>query len=94
LITGVKTPHIGVFLISLKRFWSVDVQNDLAWVICTSAAQVMGKRRVGSQIGIDSRPLKVGNRPDSDVRRESATWRWKALKESYKIDLDLVPIGG
>jgi hypothetical protein len=42
----------------------------------------------------DSRPLKVGNRPDLDVRWGYATWRWKALEESYKIDLDPVPIGG
>jgi len=42
----------------------------------------------------DSRPLKVGNRPDSDVSKKSATWRWKALRESYKIALDLIPIGG
>jgi hypothetical protein len=42
----------------------------------------------------DSRPLKVGNRPLPDVRWQSATWRWKALKESYNFGLDLVPIGG
>jgi len=30
--------------------WSVDVQNGLASPIWTFAAQVMGKRRVGSQI--------------------------------------------
>jgi hypothetical protein len=42
----------------------------------------------------DSRPLKVGNRPDFDVCRRSATWRWKAPKESYKITLGLIPIGG
>jgi len=42
----------------------------------------------------DSRPLKVKNRPDPDVCRWSATHRWKALKESYKFALDLVPIGG
>jgi hypothetical protein len=41
----------------------------------------------------DSRPQKVGNRPDCDVRWGSATWHWKALKESYKIGLDLVLIG-
>jgi hypothetical protein len=51
LISGVKTPRIGVFLISLESSWSVDAQNGLAWVIWTSAAQVMGKRRAGSQIG-------------------------------------------
>jgi hypothetical protein len=42
----------------------------------------------------DSRPLKVWNQPKSDVCKRSATWRWKALKESYKISLDLVPIRG
>jgi hypothetical protein len=33
----------------------------------------------------DSRPQKVGNRPDPDVRRGSATRCWKALKESYRL---------
>jgi hypothetical protein len=42
----------------------------------------------------DSRPLKVKNRPDPNMRWESATWRWKALEKSYKIGLELVPIGG
>jgi hypothetical protein len=42
----------------------------------------------------DSRLLQVGNRPESDVFRRSATCRWKALKESYKIASDLIPIGG
>jgi hypothetical protein len=50
-ISGVKTPCIEVFFILLKRSWSVDVQNGLAWVIWTYAAQVMGKRRAGSQTG-------------------------------------------
>jgi hypothetical protein len=51
LIAGVKTPRIGMFLILLERSWNVDVQNGLTWVIWTSATQVMGKRRAGSQIG-------------------------------------------
>jgi hypothetical protein len=40
----------------------------------------------------DSQPLKVGNLPESDICKWSATWRWKAFKESYKIALDLIPI--
>jgi len=40
----------------------------------------------------DFRPLKVGNRPLSDVRFGSATWRWKDLDEGYNIGLDLVAI--
>jgi hypothetical protein len=44
-----KTPRIGVFLVSLERSWSVDIENGLALAIWTSVAQVMGKRRVGSQ---------------------------------------------
>ncbi len=42
----------------------------------------------------DSRPLKVRNRPDSDVFRRRATWRWKALEESYEIASDLISVGG
>jgi len=50
-IAGVKTPCIGVFFISLENYQSVDVENGLAWAIWTSTAQVMAKRRVGSQVG-------------------------------------------
>jgi hypothetical protein len=46
-----KTPRIGVFLVSLERSWNVDIENGLALAIWTFAAQVMGKRRAGSQIG-------------------------------------------
>jgi hypothetical protein len=46
-----KTPRIGVFLVSLARSWNVDIENALAFSIWTSVAQVMGKRRAGSQTG-------------------------------------------
>jgi len=49
LIAGVKTPCIGVFLISLENYQSVNVENGLAWAIWTYAAQVMAKRKAGSQ---------------------------------------------
>jgi hypothetical protein len=42
----------------------------------------------------DSQPLKVRNRPNPDVCKWNATHRYKALKESYKFTLDLIPIGG
>jgi hypothetical protein len=40
----------------------------------------------------DRRPLKVRNRPLSDVRWQCATWSWKALEESYNFGSYLVPI--
>jgi hypothetical protein len=40
----------------------------------------------------DSRPLKVRNRPNPDLRIESAIRRWKDLDEGYKFGLDLVAI--
>jgi hypothetical protein len=40
----------------------------------------------------DSRPLKVRNRPLLDIWIGSATWRWKALEESYNFGSDLVLI--
>jgi len=51
LITGVKTPRIGVFFISLENYINVNVENGLAWAIWTFVAQVMAKRKVGSQTG-------------------------------------------
>jgi hypothetical protein len=48
-IAGVKTPCIRVFFISLKSYQNVHVENGLAWTIWTSVAQVMAKRKVGSQ---------------------------------------------
>jgi hypothetical protein len=69
LIAGVKTPYIVVFFISLESYWSVDVENGLALAIWTFEAQVMTKRKVGSQIanlthdhwksGIDPTPVRA-----------------------------------
>ncbi len=42
----------------------------------------------------DSRPLKVRNRPDPGACKWNAIHHWKALEESYKFSLDLIPIGG
>jgi hypothetical protein len=47
-----KTPRLGVFLVSLERSRSVVVQNGLALVIWTSAAQVMGERRAGVKLAV------------------------------------------
>jgi hypothetical protein len=46
-----------------------------------------------SNCQFDSWPPKVRNRPDPEVCRWSATCHWKALDESYKFALDLIPIG-
>ncbi len=58
----------------------------------------MTKRKVGSQTASlrekDSRPLKVGNRPDLLCCRRRATYRWKALDEGYNFALDRIAIGG
>jgi hypothetical protein len=93
VITGVKTPCIEAFFIPLKRSWSVDIQNGLAWAIWTYAAQVMCRKKgPESNWQFDSRSLKVGIRPDSGACRWSATHRWKAFKESYNFGLDVVSI--
>jgi len=71
------------------------LKNDLAWAIWTSATQVMAKRKGKSQTGnFDSRPLKVGNRPDPGACRLNATHPWKALEESYNFALDFILIRG
>jgi hypothetical protein len=95
LIAGVKTPCIGVFLVSLEKVlkfkcpkWPRMSHLDIC---CPSYGQKKGRE---SNWQFDSRPVKVRNQPDPDIRRGSATWGWKALKENYKISSDLVPIGG
>jgi hypothetical protein len=57
-IARVKTICIGVFFISLESYQSVDVKIGLTWAIWTSAAHVMAKRRVRSQIGNLTSDLK------------------------------------
>jgi hypothetical protein len=42
----------------------------------------------------DSRPLKVGNRPEILNCTELATYRWKALDESYNFASDRTSIRG
>jgi hypothetical protein len=81
-IAGVKTPHIEVFFISWESYQSVDVKN--------------GSHGPFGHLNwqFDSRPLKIGNRPNLDVCRWNVIHRWKALKESYKFVLNLIPIGG
>jgi hypothetical protein len=95
LIVGVKTPRIwnvlGVIGKALKCRCPKWPRMSHLDICSRSYGQKKGRE---SNCQFDSRAQKVGNRPDSDVRWGSATWRWKALKESYKIGLDLVPIGG
>jgi hypothetical protein len=56
--------------------------------------KLWAKEGPGVKLAVDSRPLKVGNRPVPNVRSKSATWRWKALSEGYNFGLDLISIGG
>jgi hypothetical protein len=77
---------IGKVLKSRYRKWPRIGHLD----ICSpSYGQKKGRE---SNWQFDSRPLKVGNRHLSDLRIESATWRWKDLDEGYNFGLDLVAI--
>jgi hypothetical protein len=40
----------------------------------------------------DSRPLKVGNRPDFLMCKWRATYRWKTIDEGYNFALDVISI--
>jgi hypothetical protein len=57
----------------------------------TSYGQKKGQE---SNFQFDSRPLKVGNRPDLLSCRGRATCRWKALDESYNFALHRIVIRG
>jgi len=95
LIVGVKnTLHWGFLYIIGKlskcrcRKWARMGHLDIC---STSYGKKKGRE---SNWQFDSRPLKVGNRPNPSVCRSNATHRWKALKESYKFFSNLIPIGG
>jgi hypothetical protein len=42
----------------------------------------------------DSRPLKIGNRPDFLACRWRATYHWKAINKGYNFAIDLISIRG
>jgi hypothetical protein len=86
LIAGVKTPRLEVFFIPLEKVLKRKCQK---WPhmshsnICnTSYVQKKGQE---SNCQFDFQPLKVGNRPNANGYRKSATHRWKDFKESYKF---------
>jgi hypothetical protein len=91
---GQNTSHWGVLYIIGKllkcRCWKWSRMSHLD--ICSTSYGKKKDRESNWQF--DSRPLKVGNRPDPDACRWSVTHPWKALKESYKFAIDLIPIGG
>jgi len=78
---GQNTSHWGVFHIVRKvlkcRCQKWPCMNHLD--ICSTSYG--GKKGRKSNWQFDSRPLKVGNQPDSGVCRWSVTHRWKALEE-------------
>jgi hypothetical protein len=91
---GQNTLHCGVHYIIEKllkrrcRKWAHMNHLD----ICSTSN---GKKKgPESNWQFDSRPLKVGNRSNPGAYRWSAINFWKALDESYKFALDLIPIGG
>ncbi len=91
---GQKTSHWSVLYIIGKllkcrcRKWACMSHLD----ICNTNYGKKKGQKLNRQF--DSRPLKVRNRPDSDVCRWSVIHHWKALNESYKFALNLVPIKG
>jgi hypothetical protein len=52
------------------------------------------QKKVRESASFDSRPLKVGNRPEILGCRRRATYRWKALDESYNFASDRTSIRG
>jgi hypothetical protein len=91
---GQNTLHWGVFYIVGK----VSKRKCLKWP-CMIHLDIYNisygwKKGRESNWQFDSRPLKVKNRPDPRVCRWSETHRWKALKESYKFSLNIIPIRG
>jgi hypothetical protein len=87
-----NTSHWGVLSVIgkvLKRKYRKWTRIGHLDICNPSYGQKKGRE---SNWQFDSRALKVGNRPLSDLRIKSATWRWKDLDEGYNFGLDLVAI--
>jgi hypothetical protein len=87
-----NTSHWGVLSVIgkvLKRTYRKWPRIGHLNICSPSYGQKKGRE---SNWQFDSRPLKVGNRPLSDLRIESAIRRWKDLDEGYKFGSDLVAI--
>jgi hypothetical protein len=94
-IAGVKTPSpwgvlyiIGNLSKCRCRKWACTSHLD----ICSTSYGKKKGRELNWQF--DSQPVKVRNRRDLGSCKWSATHRWKALNESYKFAVDLIPIEG
>jgi hypothetical protein len=94
-ISGVKTQWLMAFFISLKKILK---PKSLKWarishldIWNTSYGQKKGRE---SNCQFDSRPEKVGNRPNLLGFRQRATYHWKALDESYNFSLNCTSIQG
>jgi hypothetical protein len=79
---------VGKVLKCRCRKWPCMSHSDIC---STSYGRKKGRE---SNWQFDSQPLKVGNRPDPDVCKWSATHRWKALEESYKFSSNFILIRG
>jgi hypothetical protein len=87
-----NTSHWGVLNVIgklLKRKYRKWPRIGHLDICSPSYGQKKGRE---SNCQFDSRPLKVVNRPLSDLRIESAIRRWKDLAEGYKFGSDLVAI--
>ncbi len=72
--------------------WALIAHLDI-WN--TSYDQKKGRESNSREFAsFDSRPLKVGNRPEILGCRQRATYRWKDLDESYNFALDRTSIWG
>jgi hypothetical protein len=79
---------IGKFLERRCLKWALIAHLDI-WNI--SYGQKKGRE---SNYQFDSRPLKLGSQPDLLVDKGRATYRWKALNESYNFASNCISIGG
>jgi hypothetical protein len=88
-IKAQNTLHWGVIRKVLKRKYRKWPRIGHLDICNPSYGQKKGRE---SNWQLDSRPLKVGNRPLPDLRIESVIRRWKDLDEGYKFGSDLVAI--
>jgi hypothetical protein len=91
-IWGVKSPHLGVFFISMKSSWSVDAQNGLACAIWNLQPKLWAKEGPGVKLPVWLPTTKSRESTSSRRRLKECDTALERSRRELQFGLDLVPI--
>jgi hypothetical protein len=91
-IWRVKSPRIGVFFISMERYWNLDAQMALHGPFGHLQPKLWAKEESGIKLSVWLPTTKSRESTSSRHPLKECDTTWKALNESYNFGSNLVPI--